>query len=73
MLAVPPKHLIIRDDSGREVYDIAGPFRERSDISLSCEAQKGNASNLDFGHICHVLSHILYNVSFSNIDFKIIL
>ncbi|XP_054714278.1 hemicentin-2-like [Uloborus diversus] len=41
IVVVPPKKLIIRDDSGQEVRELAGPYREKSDISLSCEAQKG--------------------------------
>ncbi|GIY54891.1 hemicentin-2 [Caerostris extrusa] len=40
-ILVPPKKLIIRDDSGQEVREIAGPYKERSTVSLSCEAQKG--------------------------------
>ncbi|GFX17761.1 hemicentin-2 [Trichonephila clavipes] len=41
IVVVPPKKLIIRDDSGQEVQNVAGPYKERSTISLSCEAQKG--------------------------------
>ncbi|GIY79637.1 hemicentin-2 [Caerostris extrusa] len=40
IVIVPPKKLIIRDDSGQEVREIAGPYKERSTVSLSCEAQK---------------------------------
>ncbi|GFQ73921.1 hypothetical protein TNCT_547401, partial [Trichonephila clavata] len=36
----PPKKLVIRDDLGQEIRDIAGPYKEKSDVSLFCEAQK---------------------------------
>ncbi|XP_035219364.1 hemicentin-1-like, partial [Stegodyphus dumicola] len=41
IVVVPPKRLVIRDDSGQEIRDRAGPYKEKSDIGLSCEAQKG--------------------------------
>ncbi|GIX97660.1 transposable element Tcb1 transposase [Caerostris darwini] len=41
VVVVPPKHLVIRDDLGQEIRDIAGPYKEKSDVSLYCEAQKG--------------------------------
>ncbi|KAF8774401.1 Hemicentin-1 like protein [Argiope bruennichi] len=41
VVVVPPKRLVIRDDLGQEIRDIAGPYKEKSDVSLYCEAQKG--------------------------------
>lgn len=41
-ISVPPKKVVIHDDAGQEVRDIAGPYKERSDITLFCEAQRGN-------------------------------
>ncbi|KFM62594.1 Hemicentin-2, partial [Stegodyphus mimosarum] len=41
VVVVPPKKLIVRDDTGQEVRNIAGPYKEHSDVTLSCEAQKG--------------------------------
>ncbi|XP_015927704.1 neural cell adhesion molecule 2 [Parasteatoda tepidariorum] len=44
IVVVPPKKVIIRDDSDQEVSDVAGPYKEKSDVSLLCEAQKGYPS-----------------------------
>ncbi|KAG8185339.1 hypothetical protein JTE90_005468 [Oedothorax gibbosus] len=41
VVVVPPKLLVVRDDSVQDIRDIAGPYKEKSDVSLFCEAQKG--------------------------------
>ena len=43
---MPPKRVVIHDDSGQEVRDIAGPYKERSDITLFCEAQRGKNTEM---------------------------
>ncbi|XP_054715065.1 hemicentin-1-like [Uloborus diversus] len=41
VVVVLPKSVVIRDDSGEEVGDIAGPYKEKSDVSFTCDSQKG--------------------------------
>lgn len=44
VVVLPPRRVVIQDDSGQEVRDIAGPYKERSDVTLICEAQRGYPS-----------------------------
>ncbi|XP_015927689.1 nephrin [Parasteatoda tepidariorum] len=41
IVIVPPNKLTIHDEKGQEIRDVAGPYKEKTDISLICEAFKG--------------------------------
>lgn len=40
--SVPPSEPRIFDDQGRELSSVAGPFKEGSDLFLSCQVTGGN-------------------------------
>lgn len=46
-MTVPPHHLLMYDNSGREIGEgVVGPLKEGDDLVLKCEVRGGQLTNV---------------------------